>query len=372
MLWLLACAVPEPVVSVPFGGLKTGGPGELSSWTVTVQSLAPLTEFPWSGSWSGGELEPDAVRTAEVRAPLGHSVSLLFQDEDALAYVTLPLFDGREASPGTWTGGWKIVSEGSLQDVDALIGLEEFIAVEVVVDSPWTFTLTVTNVSDEPVLGPGVMVVHSDDHPLLVDEQLGLEELQAGDVSSIAADLESRTGLFSMIGPGVWVLHDADQPLFEEGGAASPGLEVLAEDGSPLPLAQALINEGYEVGVFGPGDATDGYHPILPGEASDFRFEAAGGTKLSIASMFIQSNDLFMAPQGAGVVLEERDVSDQLAYWDAGTEVNQEPGFGPDQGPRQHAANTGDADGDVAVRLANDGYVYPELTDILRVSIVED
>lgn len=121
-----------------------------------------------------------------------------------------------------------------------------------------------------------------------------------------------------------------------------------------------------------PGDATDGYHPILSGEASDFRFEAAAGTKPSIASMFIQGNDLFVAPQGAGVALEKRDVRDQLTYWDAGTEVNQQPGFGPDQGPRQQAANTGDADLDASVRLANDGYVYPDLTDTLRVTIVED
>jgi hypothetical protein len=38
------------------------------------------------------------------------------------------------------------------------------------------------------------------------------------------------------------------------------------------------------------------------------------------------------------------DVTSQVILWDAGTELNQEPGIGADQGPRQKGANTGKAE----------------------------
>ena len=42
-----------------------------------------------------------------------------------------------------------------------------------------------------------------------------------------------------------------------------------------------------------------------------------------------------------------------MILWDAGTEASQEPGIGPDQGPRQKAPNTGLAEKG-AVRNAKD------------------
>jgi hypothetical protein len=51
--------------------------------------------------------------------------------------------------------------------------------------------------------------------------------------------------------------------------------------------------------------------------------------------------------------------------WDSGTEMNQEPGTGDNQAPRQSGANVGPADTDSIVRLVNDGFTYPATADVI-------
>ena len=92
---------------------------------------------------------------------------------------------------------------------------------------------------------------------------------------------------------------------------------------------------------------------LMPGEEQEFSFEAGpvtlpgAVTKLSFITMFVQSNDLFFGPDEMGIELYNNgtrvtgDVTDQVALWDAGTEVNEEPGTGPNQAPRQTGPNTG-------------------------------
>jgi len=59
-----------------------------------------------------------------------------------------------------------------------------------------------------------------------------------------------------------------------------------------------------------------------------------------------------------------------VSIWDAGTEIDQEPGVGLDQLQRQSAANTGAADPDNTVRLAPDTFGnLPDVADIIRVTI---
>ena len=72
---------------------------------------------------------------------------------------------------------------------------------------------------------------------------------------------------------------------------------------------------------------------IGPGGAYEVTFSAAPGSRLSFATMFVPSNDLFFAPDEAGIALFDGanlpiagDVTSQVMLWDAGTEVNQEPG----------------------------------------------
>ena len=71
--------------------------------------------------------------------------------------------------------------------------------------------------------------------------------------------------------------------------------------------------------------------------------------KLSFATKFVQSNDLFYAPDGEGIAVWgddgpiTGDITDQIMLWDAGTEVNQEPGTGADQ-PIRGGNKSGAAD----------------------------
>jgi len=60
--------------------------------------------------------------------------------------------------------------------------------------------------------------------------------------------------------------------------------------------------------------------------------------------MFAQSNDLFFAPEPNGIPLFDAagrarsgDSPDSIVLWDAGTEMNEQPGAGPNQAPRQAA-----------------------------------
>lgn len=90
--------------------------------------------------------------------------------------------------------------------------------------------------------------------------------------------------------------------------------------------------------------------------------------------MYGQSNDLFYAPKAALDLFDANgnpltaDITDNLLLWDAGTEKNQAPGFGDEQAPRQKMANTGTTEKDV-VSLVKDGFNYPNVKDVLRVTI---
>jgi hypothetical protein len=116
--------------------------------------------------------------------------------------------------------------------------------------------------------------------------------------------------------------------------------------------------------------------PIGPGQAYEFTFDATPGTMLSFATMFVQSNDLFYAPAGSGIALFNGntpitgDVTDQIKLWDAGSEINQEPGLGTDQAPRQSGPNTGAADPDNTVREAvNTFNNLPVVSDVIKVTL---
>ena len=122
---------------------------------------------------------------------------------------------------------------------------------------------------------------------------------------------------------------------------------------------------------------TTGPGPIGPGDAYEFTVTAAPGMKLSLVTMFGQSNDLFYAPD-YGIALFDAsdepvggDVTSRFMLWDAGTEVNQEPGVGADQAPRQKAPNTGAAERGV-VRRATTSAFYGRTGELFRVTITPE
>ncbi len=120
---------------------------------------------------------------------------------------------------------------------------------------------------------------------------------------------------------------------------------------------------------------------IEPGMSESFSFDAGKGHYLSFATMFVQSNDLFYAPGENGLALYDGngnalagDVTSMIDLWDAGTEVNEEPGTGGNQPPRQSGPDTGtDENGTVAlIGDVMDGFSYPGDEDVLKVSITHD
>lgn len=151
--------------------------------------------------------------------------------------------------------------------------------------------------------------------------------------------------------PVLWVIHAGNtNPIFVGGKPdAGLGLETLAETGNPGPRAKSLTGRKniVQVGVDATpvGSSSDG--PIPPGQGYEFEITAKPGQMLSTAWMFGQSNDLFYS-NDRPIALFTSDgkpvsgeMTAQLSLWDAGTEVNEEPGLGPNQGPRQATPDAG-------------------------------
>jgi len=93
--------------------------------------------------------------------------------------------------------------------------------------------------------------------------------------------------------------------------------------------------------------------------------------------MFVPSNDAFYALGGAtGVPLTDMvhptqgDVTERVDLWDAGTEINEEPGVGENQPQRQRAAGVGLVErGTVATIEDVNGYDYPATEDVLQLLV---
>lgn len=184
-------------------------------------------------------------------------------------------------------------------------------------------------------------------------------------ISSVSKDdtlrVPGAAAVKAPIAPGVFLV-DRAATVFEPGKPASAELQALAEDGNFEPLQKVLAQHfGERSGMFAPG--------------LEFTVTAKPGDRLSFATMFVQSNDKFYAPAGGGLTLFDAggkpvsgDLTIAVRLFDAGTEIDQQPGAGPDQAPRQKSANQG-ADQDKAVAEADDGFTYPAVAEVLRLEI---
>jgi hypothetical protein len=177
--------------------------------------------------------------------------------------------------------------------------------------------------------------------------------------------------------PGLAVVHTDKAAIFTSGKKdRGQGLEAQSEDGDPSMLAKSLEGgKGIKsVAVFNTPVGASSPGPITPGTAYEFTISATPEDRLSLTIMMGQSNDWFYAPAESGIALFKDgkpvrgDITAQIILWDAGTEVDQEPGIGSDQGPRQKAANTGKAENGV-VRKIEDGKAYSTTSSVMRVSI---
>ncbi len=166
-------------------------------------------------------------------------------------------------------------------------------------------------------------------------------------------------------------------------------LAACTSDGGGDPESRSFrlsiqqVGMGYDVfesGVFTTPLGMSDPAPLLPGETYAFEVHAAPGHKVSFATMMVQSNDLFYAPEPGGIALFDEsgapvsgDVTDRVMLWDAGTEANQEPGLGEDQAPRQSGVDTGAADSLTTVRPAEDTFSnLPAVADVLSVTVTHE
>jgi len=211
------------------------------------------------------------------------------------------------------------------------------------------------------------------------DYGMGLEGIaEAGDPSTLADAVAMKTGLTSPIAPGAFAIHSGANPLFTPDAAdMGKGIEALAEDGDPSGLVDMSSGKDgvYMAGTFAVPDGAMDPAPAFPGESYSIEFDAAPGDALSVATMFVQSNDLFFANGVDGIALFDGDgmpvsgdMTMKLGLWDAGTEVNEEPGVGMYQAPRQAGPNSGMDEGGV-VAPVDDGFSYPITGDVVSLSI---
>ena len=261
-----------------------------------------------------------------------------------------------------------------------LPAVNELVKVYVTPQGNGRFTLTIQNVSGNSSLptplAPGVSAVHSTPAPLFVNGQadwgVGLEALaEDGNPAALATYLDGRTGVTTPLAPVAWTVHQQPNQLFTVGQRASAGLESLAEDGSPAKLVAELgdSNSGAQAAPTG----TDQAAPIFPPSGNySFEITASPGDHLSLATMFVQSNDWFFSLNNiplwnADGGLVSGDVSSAVKLYDAGSEVDQTPGFGSNQAPRQAGPNSGPSEGGVVTSVSGfnpANYVHITITPI--------
>ncbi len=151
--------------------------------------------------------------------------------------------------------------------------------------------------------------------------------------------------------PVYFGFHNGDFDLFNVGEAASPGLEVLAEDGGAALLgmeraAAAAGSQGLVVTGAGGPVATQEF------TASTLDVDEMVNTQVSLAAMILPSNDAFIGTDDAVVLFDDEGNflgAQTLTFagtdvYDAGTEVNTEldAAFLNQTGP-----NTGETEGGV-------------------------
>jgi hypothetical protein len=183
------------------------------------------------------------------------------------------------------------------------------------------------------------------------------------------------------LGPVLYVVHTNRGPVFTSGQPdRDEGLEALAEDGPVAPLAKSLEGKPgiVHVGFAGTPVGAGRSRPLRSGEAFEFKVGGKPGERLTIATMLGQSNDLFYAPREEGIALFDAsgepiagDITSQILLWDAGTEINEEPGLGLNQSAFQAAGNTGPEEHGVVRPISDvkDRFHYPTVAEVLRVTI---
>jgi hypothetical protein len=240
------------------------------------------------------------------------------------------------------------------------------------------FTVRIENVSNDastlqtsqgykPVrVSPGVWTLATGGETLfsagMKDRGLGLEAIaEMGQVTGLSAALTATTGTATPVSPGVYLVHQSSDTLFKTNTPDSGlGLERIAEEGNITPLYEAMkswLPSDSQLGTFNTPEGAASPGPAKPGAAYTFEVSARPGDRLTFVTMYGMSNDWFFGTTPEGIELFDSagmpitgDVSSMLHLYDAGTELSEEAGIGPNTGPQQAAANTGLVDTNKNVR----------------------
>ncbi len=368
-------------------------------YTLTVENVSvPYLYFEGGAEFgvTGGDATPPAhpgeTITVHFHAGPNHLLSFASMYGASNDWFYAPNDDGIELFPGgtalegditsmihLWDAGTEV--DGSTTDEEesnpiAMVStMEENIQVLLDYDGESMFTLTINVLPESATpLSPVAWVVHSSGQmPIFTQGQLdygmGLEALaETGNAEPLGEYLSMNSGYVSPVAPVLWVVHEKDEmPIFTNNTPdRGEGLELLAETGNPGDLATSLTDMGYQAGAYAVPDGEMDAGPLFPGDKYTFSIDAKPGQYLSIASMLGNSNDIFFAFNDNGIKLNfgnaEKDITDEVMLWDAGTEVNEYPGT---------KTSADETEGGNVVML-NDGFTYPDVNKIIKITVLKN
>ena len=384
----------------------TGMIGELE-FTVRIENMSEVKAFPFSGMLATplgetmDDMAPGMSYGFNFDATPGSMISFAagLMGSEGMFFAPAGTGIALWNDDGTQVTGdvtdqvmlWQMGDNVAAAMGDDVPGVSDVVQVTLESIGPASFHLNILNVTEEVMreqtmmLTPGVAVVHSAPDPLFTagmpDRGAGLAALaRRGTAGDLAAALAAHTGLTNMLAPGVYASHTGSGVMFTAGMPASAGLEAMAEDGNPMELASEVMGADgvHASGHFAVPMGGAGPAPAMPGQAYEFTVAGRPGDYLSFTTMFVQSNDLFYAPDENGIALFpdgarpfSGDVTDMVMLWDSGTELNERPGSGLNQAPRQSGPNTGTTEMEM-VELRKVCFVYPDITnamDFIKVTI---
>ncbi len=183
-------------------------------------------------------------------------------------------------------------------------------------------------------------------------------------VITVENNQEADSGFFFT---SMWAgLHSGDFDLFNEGESASPGLELLAEDGDPSTLQEEFGQQGRLQDQVGPT-------PIAPGTTHTEAIPVISAPQypyISFASMLLPSNDAFFgneAPDAYRIFDENGTPTGPVTIeilgsdiYDAGTESNTAVGL-PFIVDGMNGSADPEADGGVVTPLSSGLVEYLDL-----------
>jgi hypothetical protein len=202
---------------------------------------------------------------------------------------------------------------------------------------------------------------------------------EAGLADPLIQALRNDRGVATSLGRGVFLVHREPGPLYYiDNSDYGMGLEALAEDGDEQGLLSNLRSgdrDGSVVGAFDTPMGATGASAAAPGQAFEFRFKAAPGDKLALATAFTASNDWFFGSSMEGIPLflgdlpRWEDITPDVKLYDLGTETDEELDVGLATGTQQTAPNTGKPDRITTAReVGLDKYTTP-VNQHLRVTL---